>query len=43
MRLIREGGMEVGEKEIIYLSVHCHHQNNFCIKMAAMTAVLMFQ
>ena len=24
--------MEVGEREIIYLSVHCHHQNDFCIK-----------
>ena len=20
-----EGGMEVGEREIIYLSLHCHH------------------
>ena len=25
--------MEVGEREIIYLSVHCHHQNDSCIKM----------
>ena len=25
-----EGGMEVGEREIIYLSLHCHHQNDFC-------------
>ena len=25
------GGMEVGEREIIYLSLYCHHQNNFCI------------
>ena len=38
MRLIRDGekggeGMEVGEREIIYLSLHCHHQNYFCIKM----------
>ena len=24
--------MEVGTKEIIYLSLHCHHQNDFCIK-----------
>ena len=24
--------MEVGKKEIIYLSLHCHHQNDFCIK-----------
>ena len=38
MRLIRdgEGGMEVGrgegKREIIYLSLHCHHQNYSCIK-----------
>ena len=26
--------MEVGEEgEYIYLSLHCHHQNDFCIKM----------
>ena len=24
-----------GEKEIIYLSLHCHHQNDFCIKMGS--------
>ena len=42
MRLIRdgrrgEGGMEVGEREIIciYLSLHCHHQNDFCIKVGS--------
>ena len=39
MRLIRdgrrgEGGMEVGG-EIIYLSLHCHHQNYSCIKMGS--------
>ena len=27
--------MEVGEKEIIYLSIHCHHQNDFCINMGS--------
>ena len=27
--------MEVGEKEIIYLSLHCHHQNDSCIKMGS--------
>ena len=28
--------MEVGgEGEIIYLSLHCHHQNDFCIKMGS--------
>ena len=25
--------MRWGEKEIIYLSLHCHHQNDFCIKV----------
>ena len=40
MRLIRDGekgrgDMEVGEREIIYLSLHCHHQNDFCIKMGS--------
>ena len=25
--------MEVGEREMIYLSLHCHHQNDFCIKV----------
>ena len=27
--------MEVGEREIIYLSLHCHHQNDTCIKMGS--------
>ena len=31
--------MEVGERErereIIYLSLHCHHQNDFYIKMGS--------
>ena len=27
--------MEVGEREIIYLSLHYHHQNDFCIKMGS--------
>ena len=27
--------MEVGEREIIYLSLHCHQQNDFCIKMGS--------
>ena len=27
--------MEVGEREIIYLSLHCHHQNDFRIKMSS--------
>ena len=38
MRLIRDGEKEVwrwGEREIIYLSVYCHHQNDFCIKMGS--------
>ena len=41
--LIRDGekvgerGVEVGrgEREIIYLSLHCHHQNDSCIKMGS--------
>ena len=38
MRLIREGGKVVlrwEEREIIYLSLHCHHQNDSCIKMGS--------
>ena len=27
--------MEVGEREIIYLSLHCHHKNDFCIKVGS--------
>ena len=27
------GGWRWGEREIIYLSLHCHHQNDSCIKM----------
>ena len=41
-RLIRGGekggrgyGGGWGEKEIIYLSLHCHHQNDFCIKVGS--------
>ena len=31
-----EGVMEMGgNKEIIYLSLHCHHQNDFCVKMGS--------
>ena len=29
---MRWGG---GEREIIYLSLHCHLQNDFCIKMGS--------
>ena len=45
MRLIRDvenGGQGVWrwggggrEREIIYLSLHCHHQNDSCIKMGS--------
>ena len=42
IRLIRDGekgggeGMEgKGKREIIYLSLHCHHQNGSCIKMGS--------
>ena len=27
--------MEVGEEGDLYLSLHCHHQNDFCIKMGS--------
>ena len=27
--------MEVGKREITYLSLHCHHQHDPCIKMAS--------
>ena len=41
IRLIRDGEMggggvwRWGEREIIYLSLHCHQQNDFCIKMGS--------
>ena len=42
-RLIRYGEMggggrglwRWGKKEVIYLSLHCHHQNDSCIKMGS--------
>ena len=40
MRLIRDWEKEGreygggGKREIIYLSLHCHHQNDSCIKMS---------
>ena len=27
--------MEVGKREIIYLSLHCYQLNDFCIKMGS--------
>ena len=27
--------MEVGKRESIYLSLHCHHQNDSCINMGS--------
>ena len=42
MRLIRdrekgvgEGVWKWGKREIIYLSLHCHYQNDFCIKVGS--------
>ena len=29
------GGGGGGGREIIHLSLHCHHQNDFCIKMGS--------
>ena len=47
VRLIRdgekgEGDMEVGEREIIYLSLH-YHQRTSTLRWAVMRAILMFQ
>ena len=30
-----DGGVEVGGGEIMYLSLHCHHQNDLCIRMGS--------
>ena len=30
-----EGVWRWGQREIIYLSLHCHHQNDSCIKMGS--------
>ena len=38
VRLIGDGEKRVwrwGKRDIIYLSLHCHHQNDFCIKMGS--------
>ena len=38
IRLIRDekkGVWRWGEREIIYLLLHCHHQNDSCIKMGS--------
>ena len=38
IRTVRDGETGVwrwGQREIIYLSLHCHHQNDFCIKMGS--------
>ena len=31
----REGVWRWGKREIIYLSLQCHHQNDSCIKMGS--------
>ena len=38
IRLIRDRGKGVwrwGKREIIYLSLHCHHQNDSCFEMGS--------
>ena len=35
VRLIRDGEKGEEERETIYLSLHCHHQNDSCIKMGS--------
>ena len=47
IRLFRDGeggeGVRMGEEgDYIYLSLHCHHQNDSCFKMGRMRAILMF-
>ena len=34
-RGVEGGGWRWGEREIIYLSLHCHHQDDFCIKVGS--------
>ena len=31
----RKGVWKCGNREIIYLSLHCHHQNDSCIRMGS--------
>ena len=39
-----EGVWRWGKREIIYISLHCHHQNDSCIKMGIdVRAILIFQ
>ena len=40
IRLVRDGekggkGYGGGGRETVYLSLHCHHQNDFCIKVGS--------
>ena len=36
--------MEVGEEgDYVYLSLHCHHQNDSCIKMGSNESHLIFK
>ena len=30
-----KGAWRWGEREIIYLSLHCHHQNDFCVMVGS--------
>ena len=35
IRLIRDGEKGGGGEGVIYLSLHCHHHNDSCIKMGS--------
>ena len=35
IRLIRDGEKRGRGRDIIYVSLHCHHQNDPCIKMGS--------
>ena len=40
--LLRKGVWRWGKREIIYLSLHCHQQNDSCIKMGSDKSLLIF-
>ena len=42
IRLIRDGEKGEEEREIIYLSLHCRHHDDFCITMDSDESHLMF-
>ena len=43
VKQLAEGVWRWGRREFIYLSLQCHHQNDFCIKIGSDESLLMFQ